>query len=118
MPLAWPLPLPTVSLYGGSEAGTDKLIHHETDSGPGKLRSRYSTGIKDFTFPMILTEAQATELMTFYDDTSGGGALSFDFTHPRTGAAIVCRFKPGSQPLLANFSFERYRVTLELQIIP
>jgi hypothetical protein len=118
MPLAWPPALPAVAKYGGSEMGVDRLLHQETASGPGKLRSKYSTGIKVFTFPMILTETQADTLMDFYNDTSGGGALSFDFTHPRTGAAIVCRFKPGSMPLIVNFSFELYRVTLELEIIP
>ncbi len=118
MPLAWPPTLPTIPLYGGSEGGEARLIQQETEVGPGKLRSRYTRGLAPILFPMILTIPQATALMDFYNTTTGGGALSFDFLHPRSGAAIVCRFRPGSGPLLGNFSFGKYRVTLQLEIVP
>ncbi len=118
MPLAWPGSLPTVPLYGGSETGQSRLLHHESDAGPGKLRSRYSEGLSMIQFPMILTDSQADDLMTFYNVTTGGGAMTFDFIHPRTLASIVVRFRPGAPPLLSNFTFEKQRVTLQLEIVP
>lgn len=119
MPLSWPPTLPTAPLYGDTEGGEQNLIHQETVTGPGKLRSRYTTGPKEFQLSFILTDTQCTTFFTFYDTTLGGGADTISgLPHPRTGAAVTMRFKPGVVPQAIRVSFNKWRLVVTLQQVP
>ncbi len=120
MTVSWPGTLPGISKTGDNsqESATDRLLFHKTTSGPGKLRARYTSGSARITIPMVMTLTEVTALMDFYEDTLQGGALPFDWSHPRTGSAQRYRFQPGVQPTVVRIIPGRFRVQLALEAIP
>lgn len=64
------------------ETTQDNLIRTDYETGPRKMRRRF-TAVSKFIDPpasrWMLTGAQIADLETFYDVTCGGGALEFDW---------------------------------------
>ena len=121
MPVLWPLTLPwddEAIKYDTIEEAQDRLLFTPTSAGPGKLRQRYTVGPANLSIPIVLSDTELTTLMDFYHDTLGGGALEFEWIHPRTGAGQYFRFQPGVMPAAQIISPNRYRVTLALQMVP
>jgi len=88
MPISWPGTLPQTPTTGGyEEAPPDLTIRTEMDAGQAKRRRRFTAGPREFSVSFVLTKAQVATLDTFYVTTLKGGSLSFDWFHPRTGAA-------------------------------
>jgi hypothetical protein len=86
------------------------------EQGPAKLRRRTTSGVRMLAFEMLLSRAQTETLDSFYQDDLASGSLPFDFTHPRDGSAISCRFK--RPPEYVPTSSEYFRCGLELEILP
>lgn len=121
MAITWPGGLPQGDAAIGDnliEEGEDRVLYTKTTAGPGKLRPKYTIGPAKCSIPMVLTEAQVTTLMTFYNTTLYGGALAFDWVHPRTGLDQRFRFQPGVVPAVQMIVPDRHRVTLYLEMIP
>jgi len=114
---AWPGTLPQTVLNAGySETVPDTLLRSAMDTGPAKVRSRFTVGIPEFKYPEIMTTAQVATLDTFYKTTLGNGALPFTWVNARTGAAADFRFlKP---PTYDAIGAGNYRVMLYLEILP
>jgi len=76
------------------------VIRSKMDVGPDKIRQRVTAGVRNFAVSFAISDTQFTTLDDFFTTTVKGGALSFDFPHPRTGATISVRFTsaPEYQP--------------------
>ncbi len=113
----WPLTLPqSPSGFGYQERAPHHGMTATPDVGPVKRRPRFTAGIRTMTCSIQLTAAEVAVLDAFYQTTLEGGTQSFDWVHPRTGAAVVFRYlePPDYQaqgPLL-------YRATMKMEILP
>lgn len=114
---AWPGSLPQLSLLAGAlETVQDGTIRTEMDAGPAKRRRRYTAVVRRFTVPLVLTTDQVATLETFYDSTLQGGVDAFDWTHPRTGAAVSLAFVARYQ--LTPIGGGYYQVILDVEAQP
>jgi len=116
VPLVWPPSLPQEPLIGWVEQWAETRVRTETDSGPAKVRRRFTAGVRQLQLPLALTEAQMATLDTFFDSTTAGGALRFEWQHPRTGATHEFRFLDPPQIQESNPGL--YRLTLNLELLP
>jgi hypothetical protein len=114
----WPVSLPQRPLVQGfSEQAPDTLIRTQMEAGPPKVRRRFTAGIRTMGLQLHLTSEQVETLDGFHDATLQGGALAFDWVHPRTGSAITCRFAepPGYAPIARG---RLWTASLKLEILP
>ena len=120
----WPGTLPNDAQYGWSESPGDSLVRTQTDAGPAKLRRRFTSTPSSFSMQFVLTKAQATRLIQFYENASdaaiagtNGGALSITgLPHPRDNSAVTFRFL--APPVLTQTSFDVFRASLRLELLP
>jgi hypothetical protein len=64
-----------------------------------------------------LTASEVATLDTFFVTTTRGGTLEFNWTHPRTGAAVEARFVPGTAPSYGAIEQDG-EVSVQLEILP
>lgn len=119
---AWPGTLPPTLLVDGFvETPPETVLRTEMDSGPAKVRRRYTANVRPLSGSLILTASQVAILDDFLLTTLEGGSKPFDWTHPRTSAAITTRFV--SRPGEPGMSYEPYDkdnwiARLRLEILP
>lgn len=118
----WPTSLPQKPLQQGyDENKPNTLIRTQMDKGPDKVRRRFTAGVRTFGTQFLLSDTQVSTLETFIDDELEGGALRFDWTHPRTGASVSFRIVPQGEDALLSYSAvsdNLYRVQMQLEILP
>lgn len=115
--VAWPGTLPQTPLYAGYEEKTpDLLVRTEMDTGPAKVRRRATAGVREITWPTVLTTAQVATLETFYITTLAGGSLTFTVAHPRTAVGSTWRFV--EPPTYTHVPPGNYRAVLKLELLP
>lgn len=114
MTILWPDTLPEAPLLDGfHETPPATVIRTEMEQGPAKLRRRTTAGVGKMEMRYLLSKAEVAALESFYQETLGGGALSFAFTHPRTGLSVTCRFTEPPQYATTNGSYFLIALTLE-----
>jgi hypothetical protein len=115
---SWPseLPrIPTIDSY--SETFAETALRTDMEVGPAKVRRRISANVKPLAIAIDrLTSANVDTLEAFYQTTLLGGAESFDYTHPRTGATVSCRFT--GPPKITSPKPPGYRAAFGLEIMP
>lgn len=113
----WPETLPQSPLNDSfRESLPQSVLRTEMDQGPAKTRQRTTAATGKISFSLLLTLAQAQALEGFFQETLAGGSLSFIFTHPRTGAAVSCRFlRP---PEFTAQGGVHFRSAIELETLP
>ncbi len=117
MVAVWPADLPSdVLRQGYDEACAPVKLRTQMDAGPPKQRRRFTAGVKPLTVVLSLTRAQVATLEAFHDDTLQGGALPFEWTHPRTLATVQFRFV--DEPRWSTQSEVDWRATLALEVLP
>ena len=115
----WPGTLPQKPLQDGyQEAMRDTVIRTPMDIGPAKQRRRSTSGPRKFMMPLELTGAELAIFDTFYSDTLADGALSFDWVHPRTGAAVSFRCIGGQPPQWRAVGGDLYGAVIAMEILP
>lgn len=122
MPASYTFPasLPQYPLMAGyTENIGVNIIRTPMELGPAKQRRR---GSKPTTMSInyVFTDAQLTTFNTFVLDTIKGVAR-FNYTHPRTGAAIEVRLVPSSDGSLFSCSKEGddvWSVAFEIEVLP
>lgn len=115
--ITWPSTLPQ-SIQRGSYQETlpNVSVRTQMDVGPPKMRRRFTAGYTPIQAEILISKTQAATLETFYNDTSVGGTLAFDWINHRTGSSAEYRFvKP---PVYIPMGYERYRARLVLEILP
>lgn len=114
----WPASLPDFVLREGFGEGFKKLaIRTLTDSGRAKRRKRFSDAPVPHTFPIEFSSDQLTTFQTFFNDTLGGGALSFTKTNPRTGVTDTFAFTASPDEATATGP-DSYIAILTLELLP
>jgi hypothetical protein len=110
----WPATLPQYVLESGYQEQFPKnAVETEMESGPTKVRRRFTQVFRKFTVSMIMDEAQAAIFETFYFTTCASGTIAFDWVHPRTRAPMSLRFT-GSPPSFSPFGGNYVRVSFTL----
>jgi len=114
----WPASLPQEPLAQGfSERAPNTLIRTTMEAGPPKARRRFTAGVRNIECQLRLTPAQTATLDLFFDTTIAGGALSFDWKHPRDGAPATFRFvEPPSYTPVARGAL--WQASLRLESLP
>ncbi|CAB4122388.1 hypothetical protein UFOVP32_16 [uncultured Caudovirales phage] len=115
---SWPTSLPQYVLENGySESLEDQTIETQMDTGPAKIRRRFTTTIRKFVIAVQLDPTQMAVFEDFYLTTLAGGSLPFDWVHPRTRAAKTFRFrKPTPQVSMIGGFYSR--VSMNLETVP
>lgn len=118
----YPASLPQQPLVDGYEEGfPNTLVRTQMDKGPDKVRRRFTAGTRTFTIQLLLDETQVQTLDDFIDIDLEGGALRFDWTHPRTGASVQFRFIPVNNDAIVTYqtvSSKFYRAQAQVEILP
>ena len=113
----WPVTLPASPILDGFvENFPETVIRTNMDQGPAKTRQRSTAGIREFKMDFILTKNQTAVFDSFVMNDLNGGALPFDFTHPRTGEALSLRLK--SAPVYKAPQAKYFRVHVEAEALP
>ena len=115
----WPSGLPSRPLVNEFQEQIEQtMIQSSIDIGPKTRRQRISKNVSKMVCNYILDYGQVEILREFYTQTTYGGTLSFNFTHPRTGEPIVARF--GADPIMITPipSKQKYKVTLIFERMP
>lgn len=114
----WPLALDTKPLRSGySDSFPDMLIRTQMDAGPAKIRRRYTAAIRPIQMSFEMTKVEVDILEAFYVTTLGGGALPFNFNHPRTGIGYKMRFTEPPKVDGIDDSAD-YSVSVSLEALP
>lgn len=101
---SWPVQLPDYVLQEGfAERLADTTIENQTEGGVTKTRQRFTAKVRVLSLSVKMTYAQAATFETFYEDTCAGGAIPFDWVHPRYRTPITFKFrKPPPQHSAPN----------------
>lgn len=116
----WPPTLPQLPLrdnYG--EQGGVNVLRTTMDAGPAKLRRR-SKLTKPLEVSFRMTSAQVATLESFVESTLFG-VRRFNWTHPRTLAAVEVRIVPaegGKMFSLVNLGGTMWEVSMSLEVMP
>jgi hypothetical protein len=114
---SWPDTLPAYPLLDGfHETVPNTVIRTDMEQGPAKVRLRTTAAIRAMSLAYLMSKTQVTALETFYLATLQGGALLFDFMHPRSNATVSCRFVKPPEYATSNGNF--FKVALELEVLP
>ena len=114
----WPVGLPQlIAVDGYGETPPDTTLRTGMDAGPAKVRRRSTAGIRPLSVQLDLDAAQVETLDGFYVATLQGGALAFDWVHPRTQAIATLRFvrPPAYRP---QGSDAAWRAVMQLEVLP
>lgn len=126
MPLAvWPPSLPAALMLGASEKLPQNTIASATDAAIDKIRRRFTGGVRRYEGDTILKNQAETDdedenlqidtFLEFFTETLKDGSQPFTWTHPRTNAAITCRFRPEAPPELQYITATVAKVRIVLE---
>ena len=119
MAILWPPALPVTPLVQGyGEALPNNTIRTGMDVGPAKVRRRAAAMPFTMSVAFNCNDAQVDTLWTFVRDTLLGGSRRFEWTHPRTGQTIECRFTGDKDLLKVEPSGTRWVVSFNLEVLP
>ena len=112
----WPGTLPKVlRLSGLSNSLPNLTIRSQMDIGPAKVRRRTTAAVEPVAGSIVLTEQQTESLDTFFITTLKGGALSFNWIHPRTLTPVEMRMV---SPPKYDSAQGLFIATLDLEVLP
>lgn len=117
--LPWHPSLPQSPQKDFTETIGINIIRSNMDSGPAKQRVR-SRRPNQLSLSFIMTTSQTQTLESFIL-TDLKGTKRFDFTHPRTGAAVECRLVPQGDGEFYTLQYRApgyYQVNLKFEIMP
>ena len=115
---AWPSDLPPRPLVEGfAETAPTLTVRSPMDVGPAKVRRRVTAGVTQLKCSFRLSTTQRASLLTFWQTTLAGGAFSYTWAHPISGAAITCRIvdPPAFTPAAGGVSWV---AALNIEVLP
>jgi hypothetical protein len=114
----WPSDLPQkLEQTTYSETLPSVTVRTEMDSGAPKVRRRFTAGIENIQGTMLLTRDEAETLDTWFNETLQGGAVSFQWKHPRRETEDVeMRFL--EPPSLAARGAINFTASMSLEVLP
>lgn len=112
----WPSTLPAPKVGSYKENPPKLTLRTEMEQGPAKVRKRFTAGVRMLSFTLCLTKAEVEILDDFFVDDVASGALSFDYSHPRT--AVACKARITKEPQYTGVDPDYYEAQIELEILP
>ena len=113
----WPVSLPQEPLFEGNiEQAPNVTLRTQMDDGPPKMRQRSTAGYYKCTYVFNMTTAQVATLLTFYNTTVEGGAVYWEWTHPRTSSTENWRFT--APPSYTKITSGYWKVTIQVEQLP
>lgn len=91
--VAWPGSLPQYAYLPVTETRQKAMIRSSMETGPPKVRARFTSAVRHLDFDMILDGAQKATFDTFFNTTISEGATVFDFPDPVSDNTIEVRFR-------------------------
>ena len=88
----------------------DPTIKSETEVGPPKSRRRYTGLIQTYSGSIDLHYDDYNTLVSFYNVSTNGGVLPFNFTDPISGATVEVKFV--APPTIKVLGGEHFLVNL------
>lgn len=114
----WPASLPQKPNDSGyGEEFPDNSIETPMDHGPVKTRRRSTAEKTTFDMEMDLDGTEMDTFETFWRDTLSYGAVSFDWSHPRTEVAGTFKFV-NPKPSVRNLGGDEWRVRFRVVLLP
>lgn len=90
----WPSTLPQKPLVEGyAETFQSGQVRSEMDTGPPKVRRRFTATVNRFEMSFMMDSTQLDTLESFYETDLEGGVLQFDFPDPRGTGTKLLRFR-------------------------
>ena len=112
----WPVSLPQKPLQEGfSATKVDGRLRTSMSEGPEKVRRRFTATSENLTCAFHLSAAQLTTFNTFFDTTLVGGSLAYNWVHPVTSVACICRIQ--DMPMFAAVGVE-WQVSFIVEVLP
>lgn len=111
----FPDTLPLISLDGLEEKIQDVCVRTAMESGPAKVRRRFTAASVFISGQLVLSTSQLSVFDSFFRDSVAMGSLPFYWKHPRSLEPCLCRF---SSPPVYSCSAGVWFVRLEIEILP
>lgn len=91
-------------------------VRSEMDVGPDKVRRRFTDAVDIYTASIDMDIDQYSDLKQFFENTLGGGSLTFAFVNPLTNTTDEFRFidPPDVRPIGGRF----FKVSMNLERMP
>ena len=90
---AWPGTLPQNLFRNSVTVGwQDPVLRTPNETGPSKSRRRFTAAARPVSGRMLLNGTQMAAFKSFFENDVAHGALSFDWTDPVDGTAVVLKF--------------------------
>lgn len=114
----WPTSLPqAMTMDSFTEAMGDGRLRSPTDTGPGKVRRRFSAVARPVAGTMVMTQTQLETMLAFITDDLSGGSLAFEFPNQRGSTAWLVRIAD-EMPGFRRVANGHWSVDLKLEILP
>ena len=118
MAISWPSEINRFVAGSGLKTLADGRLQSATDIGPGKVRRRTASNAGRYRCAFYHDDTERTALENFFIDSTGGGALPFDFT-PCGGQSMLVMFAPDTALSIEETGAPgEFLVRLELLILP
>lgn len=101
MPETWPSGVPDDFEASGFGHDADSgIIRSDMDSGPAKVRRRFTSVTKNYKGSIVMTLAQFLLWQTWFEDVICFGSLTFTMPDPVNGGNMIARIiaSKGSKP--------------------
>ena len=93
-------------------------IASDMDTGPAKVRSRFTDAVDGYECEVLLDYADIATFKTFYKTNLGNGTLPFLFTDPTSGIEEVFRFTPGQDPIIRPLGGRMFSLSMSWERMP
>lgn len=118
----WPTSLPQKPLAGSYEENQEtQVARTQMSIGPAKQRRRFTKTVDVFSCEFLMDESQVVTFKDFFNNTLGGGALTYDWEDPRTGTTQTFRFRHSGDTapfsISGTRSGELYYVSVNLEVV-
>lgn len=115
--ILYPPSLPQTPLLSGyQEILADNLVRNQMDTGPPQTRPKSTAPRKQITWPMVLSQAQKTALISFFEDDLSFGSSEFQHTLGDDVNQVVF-YKFQGPPKFSSLGGDQWKVTLDLELI-
>ena len=112
----WPASLPQKPQQDGfSATKVDGRLRTAMSEGPEKVRRRFTATSENLTCAFFFSAAQLAVFKTFFDTTLVGGSLAYNWVHPVTSAACICRIQ--DMPVVSAIGVD-WQATFMVEVLP
>jgi hypothetical protein len=117
MAVAWPLSLQQyLSEQNFSVTFGDTTVRSDMDTGPQKVRRRFTRPVDKFTGSILVDGAEYDIFYNYYNTSLAGGTTPFLLNHPITGVPSEFRFT--GQPKVNSIGGGQFVIGFEFEELP